>query len=172
MFILINTIISFLRSLKPELIVQAPSRINLINPLDAVEADFWMPSVAIHGVGNPLSTFVYIKKIEGQCKVKIFKINKEFDCYDIELEHEEQLVKDKNELKEFFNGNLKLIYGSIYRLLLMSSCFEEEFSNENLEIGIITTIPRQSGLGGSASLIVAIIFALANYFNYIITFLV
>jgi len=40
---LLKDIINFLLSLNPDIIIQAPSRINLINPLDAVEGDFWMP---------------------------------------------------------------------------------------------------------------------------------
>ena len=58
---MLKSIKKFFKSLNPEIIVQAPSRINLINPLDAVEGDFWMPSVAITGVKNPLSVFLYIK---------------------------------------------------------------------------------------------------------------
>jgi len=55
---LIREILEFLRSKNPEIIVQAPSRVNLINPLDAVEGDYWMPSVAINGINNPLSAFI------------------------------------------------------------------------------------------------------------------
>ena len=58
---LLKTVKQFLFSLNPDIIVQAPARINLINPLDAVEGDYWMPSVAINGIKNPLSAFVYIK---------------------------------------------------------------------------------------------------------------
>ena len=61
-------------SLNPERITQAPARINIINPLDAVEGDFWMPSVAINGVKNPLSVFVYIKEIEGDSQIKVYTI--------------------------------------------------------------------------------------------------
>ncbi|MFW9970332.1 MAG: hypothetical protein ACFFDF_09040, partial [Candidatus Odinarchaeota archaeon] len=60
---MLSDIKKFLLDLKPDIIVQAPARINLINPLDAVEGDFWMPSVAINGLKNPLSAFLYIKKI-------------------------------------------------------------------------------------------------------------
>ena len=60
---LLESITEFIYSLNPEIVIQAPSRINLINPLDAVEADFWMPSLAINGLDNPLSAFFYIKEI-------------------------------------------------------------------------------------------------------------
>ena len=62
--------------MNPEIIIQAPSRVNLINPLDAVEGDYWMPSVAINGKNNPLSAFVYIKKNKEFSKVRSYKIKK------------------------------------------------------------------------------------------------
>ncbi len=43
--------------------------------------------------------------------------------------------------------------------------FLEKFKNNNFEIGILTTIPRQSGLGGSASIIIAILYGFAKYFG-------
>ena len=65
----------FLFSHNPDIVVQAPSRINLINPLDAVEGDFWMPSVAINGKTNPLSVFLYIKKTELKSILKIYSFD-------------------------------------------------------------------------------------------------
>ena len=58
---MLKQILEFINKLNPKVVIQAPSRINLVNPLDAVEGDFWMPSVAINGKNNPLSAFVYIK---------------------------------------------------------------------------------------------------------------
>jgi len=69
---LLKSIKDFLISLKPDIIIQAPSRINLINPLDAVEGDFWMPSVAINGVDNPLSPFFYIKNIVQESRLIVY----------------------------------------------------------------------------------------------------
>ena len=72
--ILLKEIKTFLLSVNPDMIIQAPSRINIINPLDAVEGDFWMPSVAINGLKNPLSVFLYIKEIEGESRVKLYTL--------------------------------------------------------------------------------------------------
>ena len=73
--VLLKIIKDFLSNLNPDITVQAPSRINLINPLDAVEGDFWMPSVAINGRHNPLSAFLYIKGIDQQSRIKIYAID-------------------------------------------------------------------------------------------------
>ena len=81
--ILLKDIKNFLLSLNPDIIIQAPSRINIINPLDAVEGDFWMPSVAINGLKNPLSVFLYIKEIEGESRLKVYSVKKMMDQYSI-----------------------------------------------------------------------------------------
>lgn len=156
---------NFVFGLNPDIVIQAPSRINLINPLDAVEADYWMPSVAINGIGNPLSTFIYIKKRDNFSIIKFYRIkSKEKRCL-IEVEFESELVKDKNNFKKHFNSELKLIYASIYRFSKTNCYFWKKFLKQNIEIGIITTIPRQSGLGGSASIIIALLYGFAEYFN-------
>ena len=82
-----NIILNFIKSLKPEIIVQAPSRINIINPLDAVEGDFWMPSVAINGIKNPLSVFLYLKKTKTPSKVLLYKIIDDNDKISLEIEY-------------------------------------------------------------------------------------
>jgi len=156
---------NYIFSLNPDIVIQAPSRINLINPLDAVEADYWMPSVAINGVGNPLSTFVYIKKRDNVSIIKFYRIKIEEKRYLIEIEFESELIKNKTTFKKNFNSELKLIYASIYRFSKTSCYFWKKFLEENIEIGIITTIPRQSGLGGSASIIIALLYGFGEYFN-------
>ncbi|MCP4763671.1 MAG: hypothetical protein GY870_18010, partial [archaeon] len=40
-------------------------------------------------------------------------------------------------------------------------------TSENFEIGVITTIPRQSGIGGSAAIIISVLYGLAKYFNFL-----
>jgi len=162
---MLKVIKNFLISLNPEIIIQAPARINIINPLDAVEGDFWMPSVAINGVKNPLSVFVYIKKIEGESQIKVYTIKKISEQYSVELQSEEILSKDRDKVEFNLNGQNKLIYASIYRLCKMSSHFKSLFLNSNIEIGSITTIPQQSGLGGSNAIIIAVLFGLAHFFN-------
>ena len=47
----------------------------------------------------------------------------------------------------------------------MNSCFNQKFLESNIEIGLLTTIPTQSGLGGSTAIVVAVIYGLACYFN-------
>ncbi|MFW9818809.1 MAG: hypothetical protein ACFFE5_04300, partial [Candidatus Thorarchaeota archaeon] len=76
---------NFLLSLNPDIIIQAPSRINLINPLDAVEGDFWMPSVAINGIVNPLSTFLYIKEIQNESRLTVYTMKKLMNQYSFEV---------------------------------------------------------------------------------------
>lgn len=162
---LLIQIINYINSLNPALTVQAPSRINLINPLDAVEGDFWMPSVAINGFKNPLSTFVYIKQIEKESRVKFYNIRKEGDRLVFKNTFESLLPKRINTLKENVVDELKLVYGAIYRFLRTNSSFWKKFREDNIELGILSTIPRQSGLGGSASIIIAILYALSKYFK-------
>lgn len=163
--VLLKIIKDFLSNLNPDIIVQAPSRINLINPLDAVEGDFWMPSVAINGKHNPLSAFLYIKKIDKESRIKMYTINYVNTSFSIEIITEERLVKNKSELLKTLTTKQKLIYASIYRLLNMNSSFNKKFLTTNIEIGLLTTIPPQSGLGGSTAIVIAVLYGLACYFN-------
>ena len=137
----------------------------MINPLDAVEGDFWMPSVAINGLKNPLSVFLYIKEIEGESRLKVFTVKKLKDQYSVEVKSEEILSKKRNQIKTKLNGANKLIYASICRLCKMYSSFESSFLNSNIEVGLISTIPEKSGLGGSAAIIIAVLYGLAHFFD-------
>lgn len=160
---MIGTIKSFIESKNPEILVQAPSRINLINPLDAVEGDFWMPSVAVNGIENPLSTFVYVKKINSQSKVCKYKIIKTYNKYEFELECKENLTKKVIDISDYKNSEFRLFHACISRLFKTYKNYKNAFINQNLEIGIITTIPKQSGLGGSASIIIGILYGLVSF---------
>ncbi|MFX0042037.1 MAG: mevalonate kinase [Candidatus Hodarchaeota archaeon] len=162
---MLESIREFLIKINPDIIIQAPSRINLINPLDAVEGDFWMPSVAINGENNPLSAFLYIKNINTESRVKLYSIREKHQNYDFEIIKEEILPKNENNIKKKITGEFKLIYASINRLLEINSCFNHDFLNSNVELGFFTTIPKQSGLGGSTAIIIATIYGLAKYFN-------
>ncbi|TFG03620.1 MAG: hypothetical protein EU542_01505 [Promethearchaeota archaeon] len=162
---MLDTIKNFIERLNPDIFVQAPARINLINPLDAVEGDYWMPSVAINGIENPLSTFLYIKKINKKSKICKYKVIKKQQKYEVELDFEEYLVKNIQNLLYHEKSRLKLFYASVYRLLKTNSHYKSVFLNQNIEIGIITTIPKQSGLGGSASIIIAFLYGLVQYFK-------
>ncbi|MFO7795998.1 MAG: hypothetical protein ACQERB_11055 [Promethearchaeati archaeon] len=164
-------IINSFRNLKADLIVQAPARINLINPLDAVEADYWMPAVAIEGKYNPLSVFLYIKERTDKSKIKIYEFleNKleENNKFSLNLIKAEDLIKDIDKIKEDFTKDLKLIYATLYRISLSNSSFWETIKNNHFEVGILSTIPRQSGLGGSSAIILAFLYGLAKYYNFI-----
>ncbi|MFX0076240.1 MAG: hypothetical protein ACFE96_12415 [Candidatus Hermodarchaeota archaeon] len=162
---MLNQILEFINKLKPKIVIQAPSRINLINPLDAVEGDFWMPSVAINGIRNPLSVFVYIKPIKEFSIVKSYSIRDQFGTLRIRVEHEEKISKSLSIPETKLKGELKLFYASIYRFIKTNSFFWEKFKNSNFELGFLTTIPPQSGLGGSASIIVGIMYCFAKYFG-------
>jgi galactokinase/mevalonate kinase-like predicted kinase len=161
---MLKSLKEFLYSLNPDIVVQAPARINLINPLDAVEADFWMPSVAINGKNTPLSAFIYIKKIERESRLKIYEVNTSALNYSFKLLNEETLLKKEDEIKKKLIEQNKLIYASIYRFYKVNSYFKQVFLKTNIEIGLITTIPPQSGLGGSTAIIVAVLYGLSNYF--------
>lgn len=160
-----DSIIKFLINQKPNLIIQAPARINLINPLDAVEGAFWMPAVAINGIENPLSVFVYLKKLKEKSKIKYFSVEKKDNGYYIETLLEEYLTKDIFEFRKKFYGNFKLIYACVYRFYKTCPAFWNKFKNEQFELGILTTIPFGSGLGGSAAIIVAVLYAFSLYFD-------
>ena len=162
---MLKRILEYINRLNPEIVIQAPSRINLINPLDAVEGDFWMPSVAINGITNPLSAFVYIKPREHVSVIKSYSIYDKFGAFNIQIEHEEEISKHKNKIEEKLDGELKLAYASLHRFINSYSIFWERFKSSNLELGILTTIPSQSGLGGSSAIIVAILYGLSKYFN-------
>jgi len=162
---MLKSIKVFFFSLKPDIVIQAPARINLINPLDAVEGDYWMPSVAINGLNNPLSAFFYIKKVEKESQLRVFTVKKLKHRYSLEVIYEEFLSKNRNDIRNKLKGQNKLIYASIYRFLKMNSYFEKIYVNSNIEIGLVTTIPKQSGLGGSAAIIIAVLFGLAKYFD-------
>ncbi len=162
---MLKNIKDFLSNLNPDILIQAPSRINLINPLDAVEGDFWMPSVAINSKHDPLSVFLYIKKIDQDSRLKIYTIKHVKTHLKFEVINEERLVKKKSEILKKLTKNQRLIYAAIYRLLKMNSCLNQKFLKSNIEIGLLTTIPAQSGLGGSTAIIVAVIYGLACYFN-------
>ncbi|MBY9017377.1 MAG: hypothetical protein KGD66_00960 [Candidatus Lokiarchaeota archaeon] len=162
---MLQQILDFIKGLNPDILIQAPARINLINPLDAVEGDFWMPSAAINGLDNPLSVFVYIKKREMFGSVKFYSNLESTGKLNICVSKEEKIEKDLNNIKKKSKGEFKLFYASIYRLIKTNFSFSEKFEKENFEIGIITTIPLQSGLGGSAAIIIGIIYGLAKYFG-------
>jgi len=162
---LFKSIKKFLFRLNPDIVIQAPARINLINPLDAVEGDYWMPSVAINGLNNPLSAFFYIKKVEKESKLKIFTIKELKNRYSVEVIYKEFLSKNRSDIRKKLKEKNKLIYASIYRFFKMNSHFEEIFLNSNIEIGLLTTIPKQSGLGGSAAIIISVLFGFAKYFD-------
>jgi galactokinase/mevalonate kinase-like predicted kinase len=162
---MLEEILNFIQTQNPEIVVQTPSRINLINPLDAVEGDFWMPSVAISGLENPLSVFFFIKGCKDESVIKLFSIRKNLNAYKNYIEKQEKISKNILEFNKKFAEDFNLFYGSVYRFYKTCSIFWERFINLNFEIGILTTIPRQSGLGGSASLIIATLYGLAKYFG-------
>ncbi len=162
---MLQQILNFIKGLNPDIVIQAPARINLINPLDAVEGDFWMPSAAINGLNNPLSVFVYIKRREMFCSIKFYSNLDDTGKLNICVLKEEKIEKDLNDIMNKFKGDFKLFYASIYRLIKTYSAFREKFKKENFEIGIITTIPLKSGLGGSAAIIIGIMYGLAKYFG-------
>ena len=158
---MLNRVKDFFLTKNPDIMVKAPSRINLINPLDAVEGDYWMPAVAINGYDNPLSTFVYIKKTNSPSYYNFY----EFRDNSINLINSNLIEYKKSKLLGDIREESDLIKATILRFSQTHPYFWDKFCKENLEIGILTTIPRQSGLGGSASIIIAVIYALAKFFN-------
>jgi galactokinase/mevalonate kinase-like predicted kinase len=137
----------------------------MINPLDAVEGDFWMPSVAINGLKNPLSVFLYIKKINGESQLKVYITKKLRNKYFFEVKSEEILSKNRKNASVKLTGKNKLIYATIYHFCRINSHFKSLFLETNIEIGLITTIPEKSGLGGSSAIIIALLFGLSQFYK-------
>ncbi len=111
---MLQQILDFIKGLNPDILIQAPARINLINPLDAVEGDFWMPSAAINGLYNPLSVFVYIKRRELFSSVKFYSNLDDTGKLKICVSKEEKIEKDLNDIKKKTKGEFKLFYASMY----------------------------------------------------------
>ena len=118
---MLEQILGFINNLNPDVVIQAPSRINLINPLDAVEGDFWMPSVAINGINNPLSAFVYIKPREEGSIIKSYSIYDKFGKFNIQIEREEQISKYKTKLKALLA--IVLFFGIIAVIVILADIF-------------------------------------------------
>ncbi|MBD3211121.1 MAG: hypothetical protein GF311_00820 [Candidatus Lokiarchaeota archaeon] len=162
---------TYFQNLNPDIIVHAPSRINLINPLDAVEADSWMPAMAIEGKVNPLSVFLYLKYTKKNPKIKLYRIESDKvsddSRYRIDISMEEELIHDVQKIKMKLNGEFKLIYASFYRISQTNIEFWKQIRDYPVEIGILSTIPRQSGLGGSSAIIIALLYGLAEYYGFL-----
>jgi galactokinase/mevalonate kinase-like predicted kinase len=160
-----NLIIEFLKEQQPQIITKAPARINLINPLDAVEADFWAPSMAISSKENPLSCYCYVKSNPDELSSVIF--------YEIKEEApQNRIVVDSSEdfdLHDLFNASTAYDYHTILGSLKYLFKLIPEFNileGKQVEIGLITTIPRQSGIGGSSSMIIALMWAIGCYCGF------
>jgi galactokinase/mevalonate kinase-like predicted kinase len=149
----------------PAVIVKAPSRINLINPLDAVEADLWAPSMAANAIDNPLSAYVFISTVHepnNENRWKMFDIKLENDNIELVQLSEEKF--DFNSIKNEpakFKGNI--ILASMAVLFEHIPEIFDRVKNQRIEIGVFTTIPRQSGIGGSSSIIIGLLWALAEF---------
>ncbi|MCP4760824.1 MAG: hypothetical protein GY870_03515 [archaeon] len=170
-----DDILRFIHTKSPEIIVKAPSRINLINPLDAIEGDYWAPAMASSAIKNPLAAYCYIKTLSSEKKSKIifFDYSKSQDSSHKEgiefiiLKTDEFDLNnlldstnlDESQKNDIFTGSLAYIFTQI-------SEFKNSLSNKSIEIGILTTIPRQSGIGGSTSLIISILWAIGCYCQY------
>ena len=139
---MLKQIIKFIEKLNPVLVIQAPSRINLINPLDAVEGAYWMPSVAVNGYKNPLSTFIYIKEIQERSRIKFYKLINAHKNIDLKIEVEDDLPKDISRLKMDIKikTEINLILATIYRFAKTNSYFWECFINNNIELICIIPI--------------------------------
>ena len=82
-----NHILQFLKEQQPQIITKAPARINLINPLDAVEADAWAPAMAISSKENPLACYCYVKaNPEINSTLIFYKIEEDTLNHEIEIE--------------------------------------------------------------------------------------
>lgn len=163
-------ILRFMREKKPELIVKAPARINLINPLDAVEADYWAPAMAITGARNPLASYCYVKSYPytaEQSKCVVFTSPAD-DPEDIQVEqviefHLNDLVHPANLdpalKKDIFLGSLSYLFQKIPE-------FKKVLLEQAVEVGVFTSIPRQSGVGGSSALIISVLWAMGCYCRF------
>ncbi|MHA1612533.1 MAG: GHMP family kinase ATP-binding protein [Promethearchaeota archaeon] len=160
-------VLKHIREFQPEVVVKAPARINLINAMDAVEADYWAPIMAITSDMNPLSVYCYIKASPSR--------HSTFKVYHLE-ENTEKIVLDAQnnfifkdlflEEKFWINTELDIFFGTLHYLFQQIPEFENKLTNSSYDIGIITTIPRQSGISGSSSIIISLLFAMGRYCKF------
>ncbi len=160
-----NNIVQFLKEQQPQIITKAPARINLINPLDAVEADSWAPAMAISSKENPLACYCYIKASpDTSSSLILYKIDEEDLNTKIGIESVEQFnlkdlfVESVDEDQHFVLGNLKYLFRHIAEFIIIKE--------KQIEIGLLTTIPRQSGIGGSSSMIISSMWAIGCYCGF------
>ena len=160
-----NSVVQFLKEQQPQIITKAPARINLINPLDAVEADSWAPAMAISSKENPLACYCYVKaNPETTSSLIFYKIEEENLNHKIGIDSVVQFnlsnlfSESIDEDQHFVLGNLKYLFQHIPEFNIIKE--------KQVEIGILTTIPRQSGIGGSSSMIIASMWAIGCYCGF------
>lgn len=180
-----KVILDFFKFNHAEVITRAPARINLIAPLDAVEADYWSPAMAISSPNNPLAAYCYIKsKKSPDSTLKLFEISSKFlsekETSDYQSPNWKKIIKTTKSVHFKLNNLFKnvkinsssssyqrdIVLGSLEYLFHKFPEFKDQLKGTSIEIGIINTIPRQSGIGGSSSMIIALLWAVGCYSGF------
>ncbi|MHA1673575.1 MAG: GHMP family kinase ATP-binding protein [Promethearchaeota archaeon] len=159
-----TTILNHIRDLQPEVVVKAPARINLINAMDAVEADYWAPIMAVTAEENPLSVYCYIKASHSRhSTLHIYNMDENTAKIVLNAQYNFSFKDLFLDEKFWINPELDIFFGSLHYLFHQIPEFEDKLNHSSYEIGIITTIPRQSGIAGSSSLIIALLYTMGRY---------
>lgn len=157
-------ILKHIRDLQPEVVVKAPARINLINAMDAVEADYWAPIMAVTAEENPLSVYCYIKASSSPYSTfHVSHMDENTSKVMLDAQYNftfKDLFLDE---KFWINPELDIFFGSLHYLFQQIPEFKDKLSHSSYELGIINTIPRQSGIAGSSSLIIALLYTMGRY---------
>jgi glucuronokinase len=134
--------------------VSVPARINVLgNPSDANEGDHQTISAAVEERGG-----AFIEEAENFTLELLQRIEEtdRFTTFESELLDAEKLE---------YNGKFDLAKAAINILKKYSDAFATRLNEKKAKISTWTDIPRQSGLGGSSVLVLAVLAALRAFYR-------
>lgn len=130
-----------------------PARINVLgNPSDANEGAHATISMAV----EPL-TSVYAEASE---RLALTALEPRGDAFAV-IDHQTPLETTRLS----YDGHFDLCKGAINRLLSWSQEFREKWAKHRIRLAVWTAVPRQSGLGGSSTIVLGTLAALRHVFH-------
>ncbi|MCW5853117.1 MAG: hypothetical protein KIT87_23820 [Anaerolineae bacterium] len=134
-------------------LLTVPARINVLgNPSDANEGAHATISIAV----EPL-TGVYAKTSDHLEFEALERTLEGWVCFD----HQTPTATTNLPL----DGHFDLCKGAINRLLTWSGEFRDKWAAQRVRLAVWTDVPRQSGLGGSSTIVLATLAALRHVFQ-------